>query len=151
MELPAITVRVLKYDGAEYRHWNARIARCEGALIVLDAQFEYDVDHHLLGRIQTGTFTVEYYWLDRWYNVFRFLNNDGQTRLYYCNINVPPTLEDNVLTYIDLDIDILVQPDLSCQVLDLEEFEVNAARYGYSDRGLRPMMWGRFLTFRTGC
>jgi len=38
-----------------------------------------------------------------------------------------------VLTYIDLDIDILVQPDLSYQVLDLEEFAENAARYGYSE------------------
>jgi len=37
------------------------------------------------------------------------------------------------LSYIDLDIDVLVQPDLSYQVLDTDEFEVNAARYGYSD------------------
>ena len=129
----AITVRVLNYDGAEYRRWNARLARREGPLIVLDAAFEFDVQHHLLGDIQRGTRTIEYYWLDRWYNVFRFLRADGSTRLYYCNVNMPPKLEDDVLTYIDLDIDVLVQPDLSYQVLDLEEFAANAARYGYSE------------------
>ncbi|HSP63094.1 MAG TPA: DUF402 domain-containing protein [Pyrinomonadaceae bacterium] len=128
-----IAVRVLKYDGAEYRRWRGRLARREGSLIVLDAAFEFDVRHHLLGEIPRGTRTIEYYWLDRWHNVFRFLDADGSTRLSYCNVNMPPTFEDDVLTYIDLDIDILVQPDLSYQVLDLEEFAANAARYAYSE------------------
>ena len=128
-----ITVRVLKYDGAEYRRWNARVARRVGSLVVLEAEFEFDVQHPLLGDIQRGTRTIEYYWLDRWYNVFQFFAADGSTRLYYCNVNLPPKLEDDVLTYIDLDIDILVQPDLSFEVLDLEEFAANGGRYGYSE------------------
>jgi protein associated with RNAse G/E len=128
-----LTVRVLKYDGAEHRRWDARMSRQEGALIVLDAEFDFDVEHHLLGQISRGTRTIEFYWLDRSYNVFQFLESDGRTRLWYCNVNSPPTFADGVLTYIDLDIDILVQPDLSYQVLDLEEFAANAARYGYSE------------------
>jgi protein associated with RNAse G/E len=132
MQAEAITVRVLKYDGAEYRRWNARVARREGPLIVLDAEFEFDVQHHLLGDIQRGTRTIEYYWLDRWYNVFQFFEADGGTRLFYCNVNTPPTFADDVLTYIDLDIDLLVQRDHSYQVLDLEEFAANDERYGYS-------------------
>ena len=134
MERPdQLTVRVLKYDGTEYRRWSARLSRREGSLLVLDAEFEYDVQHDLLGAIQSGTRTVEYYWLDRWYNIFRFMNDENATRLYYCNINMPPSLKDQVLTYIDLDIDILVQPDFSYQVLDLDEFEANTERYGYSE------------------
>ena len=134
MERPdQLTVRVLKYDGTEYRRWTACRSRRQGSLLVLDAEFEYDVHHDLLGAIQSGTRTIEYYWLDRWYNIFRFMNGDNRTRLYYCNINMPPSLEDKVLTYIDLDIDILVQPDFSYQVLDLDEFEENARRYGYSE------------------
>ncbi|HVS21172.1 MAG TPA: DUF402 domain-containing protein [Pyrinomonadaceae bacterium] len=128
-----IVVRVLKYDGKEYRRWNARMARKEGSLLILEAEFEFEVQHDSLGRIQRGTRTIEYYWLDRWYNIFRFLESDGRTRLYYCNVNMPPTFGGSELRYIDLDIDILVQPDLSYQVLDLEEFEANAIRYDYSE------------------
>ena len=128
-----ITLRVLKYDATEYRRWTARISRVTKSLIVLDAEFESDVQHALLGAIARGTRTEEYYWFDRWYNVFRFLNDDGTTRLFYCNINMPPSLKGNELIYIDLDIDILVQPDLSYQVLDLDEFDSNARRYGYSE------------------
>ena len=134
MERPyQVTVRVLKYDGTEYRRWNARLSQHNGLLLVLDAEFEYDVQHDVLGAIQSGTRTNEYYWLNRWYNIFRFMKDDNTTRLYYCNINMPPSLKDNVLTYIDLDIDVLVQPDFSYQVLDLDEFEENASRYGYSE------------------
>src|SRR5262245_14754399 len=102
-----ITVQVLKHDGAEYRRWQATIARRQDSLLVLDAEFEMDVTHELLGEIRRGTRTVEYYWFDRWYNVFRFLDEDGSTRLWYCNINQPPVLRKDVLSYVDLDIDIL--------------------------------------------
>ncbi len=129
-----ITIRVLKYDGAEYRRWDASLARQDGSLIVLDASFEDDVQHDLLGHISLGTRTIEYYWLDRWYNIFRFLERDGATKLFYCNINMPPALTGGILSYIDLDIDILVQPDFSYQVLDLEEFASNAVRYGYPEQ-----------------
>src|SRR5260370_37782765 len=124
--LEELTVRVLKCDGAEHRRWSAKLARREGSLIVLDAAFEFDVQHHLLGDIQRGTRTIEYYWLDRWYNVFRFLEGDGSTRLFYCNVKTPPKFGNELLTYIDLDIDIPVQPDFSNQVLDLEDFSGNA-------------------------
>jgi protein associated with RNAse G/E len=131
IEPDQITVRVLKYDGSEYRRWNATLGREDESLIVLDAEFEDDVSHHLLGNIKRGTRTIEYYWLDRWYNIFRFLETDGATKLYYCNINMPPKISGGILNYIDLDIDVLVQPDLSYQVLDLEEFDANSTLYGY--------------------
>ena len=128
-----ITVRVLKYDGSEYRRWEATLARREESLIVLDAKFADEVQHHLLGNISRGTRTIEYYWLDRWYSIFRFLKSDGTTKLYYCNVNMRPEFSRGILSYIDLDLDILVQPDFSYQVLNLEEFEANTARYGYPE------------------
>ena len=127
-----ITVRAFKYGGAEHRSWRARVAQQQGSLLILDAEFEIEVTHESLGTIPRGTRTVEYYWFDRWYNVFKFLHDDGDTRMYYCNINMPPALANGRLSYLDLDIDVLVQPDLSYQVLDLEEFEVNAIRFSYS-------------------
>ena len=127
-----ITVRVLKHDRAEYRRWKARLSRRDEDLIILDAEFDVDVSHELLGEIKRRTKTVEYYWLNRWYNVFRFLKDDGSTRLWYCNINTPPEFNGGTLSYVDLDIDLLVQPDFSFQVLDEGEFETNAGLYGYS-------------------
>jgi len=132
LESNEVVVRVLKHDGAEYRRWTGRIARQEASLIVLEAEFDVDVSHQLLGEIKSGTRLIEYYWLDRWYNVFRFLQDDGSTRLYYCNINKPPTFDGGFLTYIDLDIDVIVRPDYSYKVHDLDEFTANSQHYQYT-------------------
>ena len=105
--------------------------RQEGALILLDARFAEEVSHDLLGTIAIGTHSLEYYWLDRWYNIFRFAQADGSLRNYYCNVNVPPTFDGETLSYVDLDLDILVGPDFSYQILDVDDFERNAKLYGY--------------------
>jgi hypothetical protein len=133
IEQTPISVRVLKYDGTEHRRWPAVVIRQEADLLVLDAKFDEEIHHDLLGTIAAGTTSIEYYWLDRWYNIFRFSEPSGPLRNYYCNVNVPPTFDGSVLTYIDLDIDILVNADLSYTVLDLDEFEHHAERYGYSN------------------
>ena len=133
MEGSDILVSVLKYDGLEHRRWPARIARIDGPLLVLDAVFEDEIEHDLLGTISSGTISTEYYWLDRWYNVFRFSDADCQLKNYYCNVNQPPAFDGQVLSYIDLDIDVLVAPDLTYKILDVEDFEENARRYAYPE------------------
>ena len=124
---------MLKYDGREHRRWPARIAKREGSLLVLDAVFDEEIEHELLGTIASGTISTEYYWLDRWYNVFRFSDSNQKLRNFYCNINQPPNFDGRVLSYIDLDIDVLVAPDFTYKVLDLEDFEENAKRYAYPE------------------
>lgn len=128
---PEIIIRACKYDGLEHRRWHARLVSRRGPLVVLDARFDRLIKHDLLGTILPGTISVEYYWLDRWYNVFRFHEPTGGLRSYYCNVNVPPVFDGSVLSYVDLDIDILVEPDLSYRVVDLDEFETNSAHFRY--------------------
>jgi len=127
-----LVVKVLKYDGTEHRQWRARLASREGELVVLAAAFAEEVQHNILGFIAAGTISTEYYWLNRWYNVFRFSEPNGQLLSYYCNVNLPPQLQPDSLSYVDLDIDILVQPNLTFQILDTEDFEANIVRYGYT-------------------
>ncbi|HEY0003540.1 MAG TPA: DUF402 domain-containing protein [Pyrinomonadaceae bacterium] len=126
-----VTVRSCKYDGREHRRWRGQLVQREDNLLVLDARFETEVNHNLLGRILSGTVSIEYYWLNRWYNVLRFLEPDGKLRNFYCNVNIPPTFDGRVLTYVDLDMDILVAPDLSYRILDEDEFEVHSRSFNY--------------------
>ena len=128
-----IVVSVRKYDGLEHRRWPARIAKSEGSLLVLDAVFDEEIQHDLLGTISAGTISTEYYWLDRWYNVFRFSDTQRALKSFYCNVNRPPSFDGRVLSYIDLDIDVLVAPDLTYRILDVDDFEENAKRYGYPE------------------
>lgn len=127
-----IIVRSCKHDGRVNRSWPARVARLEGTLIVLDAFFAEEVRHKLIGTIEAGTLSTEFFWTDRWYSVFRFQSQaSGRLLKFYCNINTPPRLIDGSLTFVDLDVDVLVNPDYSSTILDEDEFERHAQIYKY--------------------
>jgi protein associated with RNAse G/E len=129
-ELPIlITVNSRNFDGTLRRSWKAKLISQDDRLIEMVGEFEFDVEHPDLGHIQRGTVSYEYYWLDRWYNVFRFHEATGEFRNYYCNINLPPIFENGILDYVDLDIDVLVDKDWQTKVLDVEEFEENVRRF----------------------
>jgi uncharacterized protein len=128
-----VTVNSLKYDRKIRRSWKCDLVKQDGMLLEFVGVFDIEVVHSHLGVIRPGTISYEYYWLDRWYNVFRFHEPDGQLRNYYCNVNVPPTFTDGVLEYVDLDIDIIVWKNWSREVLDLDEFEENADKFGYPE------------------
>jgi protein associated with RNAse G/E len=109
------------------------VLKYEFPLLVLEAVFDEKIEHDLLGTIESGTLSTEYYWLDRWYNVFRFCDSNHSLKSFYCNINAPPIFDGEILSYVDLDIDVLVQPNFSYQVLDLEDFEKHSRLYSYPD------------------
>lgn len=127
------TINSRKFDQKIRRSWTCELVERSDSLLVFLGEFDEDITHPGLGEIKRGTISYEYYWLDRWYNVFRFHEPDGSFRNYYCNINMPPTFENGVLDYVDLDIDVLVWEDAVYEVVDRADFETNAAKYGYPD------------------
>ena len=133
VEATPVRVFARKFDGSLHRSWLTRLVRRSGALIVLEGVFETEVRHDLLGTIQAGTLSTEFYWTDRWYSVFRFHQPAGALRNFYCNVNSPAEFAGDTLTYVDLDIDVLVAPDFSYRVLDEDEFEAHAALFGYTE------------------
>lgn len=130
----AVRVESLKSDGRLHRGWPAQLVLRDGPLVVLEGVFETEVRHALLGTIPAGTLSTEFYWTDRWYSVFRFRDPSGALRCHYCNVNRPAEFVDGVLSFVDLDIDVLVAPDFSHTVLDEDEFEIHAAEFGYDER-----------------
>ncbi len=132
MESSQIVVRSLNFDRSLRRSWKCELVSRTDELLTLIGVFDREVIHPDLGIIRIGTRSTEYFWFDRWYNVFRFDEPNGEFRNFYCNINLPPTLENGVLEYVDLDIDVVIWPDTSYQILDQDEFELAAAKYDYS-------------------
>jgi protein associated with RNAse G/E len=122
-----------KYDLKVRKSWNCRLVKRADPLLMLVGEFDSDVSHAGLGSIARGTISEEFYWLDRWYNVFRFSEPDGTFRNFYCNVTMPPTFENDVLDYVDLDIDVIVWPDRRVDTLDQDDFELNSIRFGYPE------------------
>ena len=128
-----ITVTARKYDGHIRRTWKGGLVSANDGLVTLLAHFSETHEHSDLGTIEAGTISFEYFWLDRWYNVFQFREPDGRPKAIYANIAMPAKYDGSVVDYIDLDIDVIQWPDGRVDVLDRDDFEVNSLKYGYPD------------------
>lgn len=128
-----VTINSRKYDQSIRKSWTCELIERTDSLLIFGGEFDRDIFHPGLGDIKRGTISYEYYWLDRWYNVFRFHEPDGSFRNYYCNISMPPVFEKGVLDYTDLDIDVTVWPGFVYEILDEVEHEENAAKFGYPE------------------
>ena len=128
-----ITVNSRKYDGRVRRSWTGGLVSQSEELLVLVGRFDSDVEHTDLGLIKKGTVSFEHFWPCRWYNIFRFHEPDGSLKAYYCNVAMPPVVENRVIDFVDLDIDVVVWPDMKYDVLDRDDFERNSVKYGYPD------------------
>ena len=68
---------------------------------------------------------VEYYYSDRWYNIFAIYDrDDGKIKGWYCNIGMPAVIADGIVSYVDLALDLWVSADGRQTVLDEDEFEM---------------------------
>jgi len=126
-----IQINARKYDNKIHRSWKCKFVDRQKSLLIFAGVFDDEVIHKDLGSIKKGTVSYEYYWLDRWYNVFRFHEPDGKLRNFYCNVNVPPIFENKILDYVDLDIDVLVWQNFNFKILDMDEFEDNSLKFNY--------------------
>jgi hypothetical protein len=57
--------------------------------------------------------------------------NNGKITSYYCNIANPSVFSNKSLSFLDLDLDLVKQPNEDWRVVDVEEFETNSIKYNY--------------------
>jgi Uncharacterized domain/protein associated with RNAses G and E len=107
---------LIEYEGDE-------IHRDEHS-ITLEALFTRDDMPFMDVTFKKGDRFVEYYYVDRWYNIFVVYDrDDGKIKGWYCNIGKPAVIEDHVVSYVDLALDLWVSTDGKQTVLDQDEFE----------------------------
>jgi len=68
-----------------------------------------------------GSRSLGYFWEDRAYNVYHWVNDNLQTLALYLNICDNTRISPAQIAWRDLTVDILITPDLRCRVLDEDE------------------------------
>lgn len=105
-----------------YEYEGDEIKRDENS-IVLEALFTRDDMPFMDVVFKRGDRFVEYYYSDRWYNIFAVYDrDDGALKGWYCNVGKPAVIEDGVVSYVDLALDLWVSADGTQTVLDEDEF-----------------------------
>ena len=125
-----------------YKYEGDLIARDENS-ITLEALFDRADLPFQDVVFKTGDRFVEYYYSDRWYNIFAIHDrDDGKVKGWYCNVGMPAVIEDDVVSYVDLALDLWVSVDGKQTVLDEDEFaelELNDELSNNALNGLREL------------
>ena len=123
-------------DEVTYEYEGVLLKRDENS-VTLEAFFDRDDRPYMDTTLKKGDRFVEYYYTDRWYNIFAIYDrDDGQIKGWYCNIGKPAVIEDGVVSYVDLALDLWVSADGKQTVLDEDEFEALALSDGVRQNAL---------------
>ena len=119
-----ITVQKKNPAGEVTYEYQGLLLSQEQNTVVLEALFDRDDMPFMDVVFKRGDRFVEYYYTDRWYNIFVIHDrDDGHIKGWYCNIGKPAVVEDSTVSYIDLALDLWVSTSGEQTVLDEEEFE----------------------------
>lgn len=122
----ALRITVQKKNPAgevTYQYEGELLSRDENS-IVLEALFDRDDMPFQDVVFKTGDRFVEYYYSDRWYNIFEIYDrDDGKIKGWYCNVGKPAVIGDGIVSYVDLALDLWVSSNGNQTVLDEDEFE----------------------------
>jgi uncharacterized protein len=120
-----ITVIKRNLVGQEVIRYNGVILEQSANFVCVEARFNR-ADMPFQGVVlKTNDRFVEFYYTDRWYNIFAIHDrDDDQIKGWYCNLGRPLVWEGpGVISYIDLALDLWVTADGQQFVLDEDEFE----------------------------
>jgi protein associated with RNAse G/E len=106
-----------------YEYEGTLLSRDEHS-IKLEARFDRADMPFMDTVFKTGDLFIEFYYTDRWYNIFVIRDReDRNVKGWYCNIGKPAVIEDSVVSYVDLALDLWVSVTGEQTVLDEDEFE----------------------------
>ncbi len=127
-----LEIHCYKHNGKLHRQWDEAV--------VLDIQKDYVVFGNNKttvvdsdGKVwKTKEPAIMFFFKDRWFNIIGQLKEYGI--YYYCNIATPYLIDENVIKYIDYDLDLRVFPNGSFKILDRMEYKYHKKQMHYSNR-----------------
>ena len=127
-----LEIHCYKHNGKLHRQWDEAV--------VLDIKEDYVVFGNNKttvvdsdGKVwKTKEPAIMFFFKDRWFNIIGQLKEYGI--YYYCNIATPYLIDENVIKYIDYDLDLRVFPNGSFKILDRMEYKYHKKQMHYSNR-----------------
>jgi hypothetical protein len=118
-----ITVRKILPDGSEAMRYRGRVIARSETWIQIEAFFSRPDVPLPYVTFRTGDRMIEYFYTDRWYNVFELYDvRGGHLKGWYCNIARPAVVDEESILWFDLALDVWVSPVGDVLVLDQDEF-----------------------------
>lgn len=118
-----------KHDGSLHRVWDkaALIYEDEEKIVISNAKTLIRESDDRVWMAKEPSLSIFY--KNRWFNIMGIIRSEGIH--YYCNMATPSVVDDNVIKYIDYDLDLVKNVKGEIKILDEDEYAVNKEKYGY--------------------
>jgi len=118
------TVYKLNHRGETELSYQGSVVERSDNYVCIRAPFTFSTRDLGYVTLKTGDIFTEWFYADRWYNVFRVQDVDsGDLKGYYCNLTRPAVISANAVKAEDLALDVFVRPDGGTLLLDEDEYE----------------------------
>src|SRR5262245_46434801 len=109
--MTSISVHKHNHLGEEVLNYPARLLSRTPNTIVVEATFQREEMELGYVTLTPGDRFVEYFYTERWYNIFViYSQRDGTLKGWYCNVTRPARIEANAVHADDLALDFFVRP-----------------------------------------
>ncbi len=139
-------VTVIKLDplGQEKIRYTGDILSRSSTHVVISASWTMATKDLGYARFEPGDHFTEYYYEDRWFNIFEIASSLGMRKGWYCNITEPAHIYTDRIEQVDLFLDVWVDPDGRPLILDEDEFvaatTLSAAQRQGAQQGLHDLL-----------
>ncbi len=131
MKFEKIKIHAFKNNDYLYKKWwGYYLLEENDKFILLVSKFSHG--KHNNKRISINKKTVWYFPKDKWFNVMITFSDENKFLKYYFNIASLVKNKNNIIEYIDYDLDIKIDKYYNFKILDLKEFNVNRIKFNYT-------------------
>jgi predicted RNA-binding protein associated with RNAse of E/G family len=120
-----ITVSKLNSLGETKIQYQGEIVERLSNGVVIQAYWKHPTKDLGYTRFEPGDRFIEYYFTNRWFNIFDISTKDGERKGWYCNVAEPAFIYDDHIEQVDLLLDVWVDPKGILLLLDEDEFEAD--------------------------
>lgn len=115
------TVIKRNHEGVHVWQYEGEVVEIGDHFICIQARFNRDKADIGVMIFRRDDLMTEWFYDDRWYNVFKVQDGDG-LKGYYCNITRPAEFTATTIAADDLALDVFVSPAGEITLLDEDEF-----------------------------
>ena len=105
--------------------------------VVIQAHWKHPTKDMGYTRFEPGDLFTEYYFNNRWFNIFDISTPGGERKGWYCNVAEPALIHGDRIEQVDLLLDVWVDPRGNLLLLDEDEFEADTTLNDEQREGAR--------------
>jgi uncharacterized protein len=117
-------IKVVKQNpqGETKIQYQGEVIEQQADRVIIEAYWSHGAKELGYTRFEPGDRFIEYYYSDKWFNIFDIANAVGVRKGWYCNVTEPARFFEDRIEQIDLFIDVWVTPQGETLILDEDEF-----------------------------